>query len=111
CYSFITYLTKIILPLHLCSYYPYPINVGDAVTAQYYLYLILFLGLASYIIYSVRFSKKIFFGIAFFAVTVFLVLQLLPVGNAIMADRYGYIPSIGIFYLAGELFFWLKNKK
>ena len=47
----------------------------------------------------------------FFAITVFLVLQLLPVGNTIMADRYSYIPSIGIFFLAGEGFYRLWQKK
>ena len=61
-------------------------------------------------IYSFRFSKKFFFSIGFFTATVFLVLQLLPVGDAIMADRYSYIPSIGLFYLAGEGFYWLWNR-
>jgi tetratricopeptide (TPR) repeat protein len=39
-----------------------------------------------------------------------LVLQLLPVGGAIMADRYSYIPSIGLFYMAGEFFYMIWNK-
>src|SRR5262249_52589354 len=55
---------------------------------------------------------KVFFGIGFFVATVFLVLQLLPVGSAIMADRYVYIPSIGIFYLAGEAISrWLWRRR
>ncbi len=62
-------------------------------------------------LYSLRKTKKIFFSIGFFTVTVLLVLQLLPVGWAIMADRYSYIPSIGIFYLVGEGIYWLWNKK
>jgi tetratricopeptide (TPR) repeat protein len=110
-YGFMTYLVKLLMPLNLCAIYPYPVRGGVSIPIQYYLYVPAFLGLAACIIYSHRFSKKIIFGMGFFAATIFLVLQLLPVGNAIMADRYSYIPSIGIFYLAGEGFNLLWNKK
>ena len=49
-------------------------------------------------------TKKIFFGTIFFAVTIFLVLQIIPVGRAMMADRYSYISSIGFFYLLAIVF-------
>ena len=64
-------------------------------------------------LYMARFSKKILFGLGFFTATVFLVLQLLPVGDAVMADRYSYVPSIGLFYLAAEGLYllWQHNKK
>lgn len=111
CYGFITYLFKLILPLQLSAYYPYPVNSGENIPLQYYTYLILFAGLVVSVFYSLRYTKKIFFGIGFFALTVFLVLQLLPVGGAVIADRYSYIPSIGIFYLAGEGFYFLWGRK
>ena len=112
-YGFITYLYKLLFPLNLCAYYPYPIKNGVNIPIQYYAYILFFLGLTAYVIYSLRFSKKIFFAIGFFAVNIFLVLQLFPVGDAFIADRYIYIPSIGIFYLAGEAFnlFWSKKLK
>ncbi len=111
CYGFLTYIYKLFLPLHLSAFYPYPIDIGTSIPTHYYFYMFLVLGLFAYIIYSLRYSKKILFGVGFFIITVFLVLQLLPVGNAIMADRYSYIPSIGIFFLAGEAFNFLWNKK
>jgi protein O-mannosyl-transferase len=113
CYGFISYLYKLLLPINLSPFYPYPVKSGESVPVQYYAYLVLFIGLIVSVFYSLRFTKKIFFGTAFFAVTVFLVLQLFPVGRAIMADRYSYIPSIGIFYLAGEGFdlVWRKKSK
>jgi len=109
-YSFITYLIKLLIPLNLSSYYPYPIKVGATIPAQYYFYLVAILGLVIYLFYFYRHSKKIIFGTIFFTVTIFFVLQLLPVGDTIMADRYCYIPSIGLFFLAGEGFYWLWNK-
>lgn len=111
CYGFFTYLFNLVLPMQFSAYYPYPIRPGADLPSQYYLYPVLMLVLLAGLFYSLKSSKKILFGIGFFAVTVFLVLQLLPVGGAIMADRYCYIPSIGIFYLAGEAFFGLWNRK
>jgi len=111
CYGFITYIVQLFFPLHLSAYYPYPIKSTESMPAQYYIYPIIFAGLIVAVFYSLRFTKKFFFGVGFFAITIFLVLQLLPVGGAIIADRYSYIPSIGIFYLAGEGFNLLLNKK
>jgi protein O-mannosyl-transferase len=107
-YGFISYLVKLIFPLNLSAFYPYP---AGGVPGWFYAYLLLSIGLAVWVIYSRRFSRKIVFGMGFFTITVLLVLQLLPVGKAIMADRYSYIPSIGIFYLAGEGFMYLWGKK
>ncbi|MBK5286350.1 MAG: glycosyltransferase family 39 protein, partial [Bacteroidia bacterium] len=88
CYGFITYLYKLLSAQNLCVLYPYPIKNGADIPLQYYAYVILFLGLASAVFYSLLYSKKVIYGIGFFTATVFLVLQLLPVGGAIMADRY-----------------------
>ena len=110
-YGFVTYLFKLLLPLNLSAFYPYPITNAEAIPTINYTYLFILIGLAAFIFYSTRFSKKIFFGIGFFAITISLLLQLLPVGGAIMADRYSYVPAIGIFFIAGEGFSLLWGKK
>jgi protein O-mannosyl-transferase len=113
-YGFITYLFKLLFPVNLSAFYPYPSNNGEVyIPAHYYAYLLSLIGLGVYIIYRQSFSKRIIFGVGFFIITIFLVLQLLPVGRTIMADRYSYIPSIGIFYMAGEglMFLWSKKMK
>lgn len=109
CYGFITYLVKLIFPLKLSAYYPYP--AGGNIPGVFYAYAAIFIGLIAGVAYSLRYTKKTFFGLGFYAATIFLVLQLFPVGSAIMADRYGYVASIGIFYLAGEGFSWFTDKK
>ncbi|MEO6131849.1 MAG: tetratricopeptide repeat protein [Saprospiraceae bacterium] len=111
CYGFLTYLAKLIVPVNRSAYYPYPLKIGSGIPFFYYLYIPAVLVLLGFTMYSLRFTKKVFFGIGFFALTIFLVLQLLPVGDAILADRYSYVPSIGIFYLGGEGFYFLWNKK
>lgn len=110
-YGFLTYLYKLLLPVNLSAFYPYPIASGASVPSFYYIFPVVLALLVAGVFYSFRYTRVILFGISFFAITVFLVLQLLPVGMAIMADRYSYIPSIGIFYLMGEGFYWLYSKK
>lgn len=112
-YGFVNYLLKLVFPLHLSSYYPYPALDNGNIPIVYYGYLIAFSGIATYFYFSGRYSRKIVFGLGFFTITIFLLLQLMPVGGAIMADRYVYLPSIGIFYLSGEGFsqIWKKNQK
>ncbi|HNQ83786.1 MAG TPA: tetratricopeptide repeat protein [Bacteroidales bacterium] len=111
CYGFISYLFKLVVPLNLSAYYSYPIGSGGTIPLLYYIFPVLVAGLVVLVYFSLRFTKKVIFAAGFFLFTVFFVLQLLPVGGAVMADRYAYIPSIGIFYLAGEGFYYLWNRK
>lgn len=109
--SFLSYLGKLLLPVNLSAFYPYPVRSGDLIPGSMYLCLVIIIALIAVMFYSFRRSGNLFFGLGFFTVTIFLVLQLLPVGNAMMADRYSYIPSIGIFFLAGVgvKFMWDKG--
>lgn len=50
------------------------------------------------------FLKKrliVFFGLGFYLATVALVLQLIPVGSAIVAERYSYLPYLGLGLVLG----------
>jgi protein O-mannosyl-transferase len=100
-YGFLMYFYHLILPLNLCTFYPYE-STGPNV--KFYsvgvVFALIIIGLA---ILSARKTKLFFFGIGFFAVTVALVLQFISVGAAIMADRYTYIPYIGLFFVLAML--------
>ncbi len=110
CYAFITYIWKCIVPVHLSAYYGYPVKTGNTIDKIYYLYLPAVIALLTIVFLSVKRTRKLFFGIGFYSVTVALVLQLLPVGGCIIADRYSYIPSIGIFMLVAWLLFEIYQK-
>ena len=96
-YGFLMYFYHLFLPINLCTFYPYE-STGP--NAKFYsagvVFALIIIALA---ILSARKTKLFFFGIGFFAVTVALVLQFISVGAAIMADRYTYIPYIGLFFV------------
>jgi len=110
-YGYITYIHKLLLPLSLSAYYPYPIGPREAIPFVYYTYVGIALALIALVWYSLRHTKKVLFGLGFFTITIFLVLKLLPVGYTILADRYSYVASIGIFYLLAEGLYWMYTKK
>lgn len=111
CYAIVMYLVKLVNPTRLSAFYPYPEKVGNALPAGLWLYPLLVVAIAAATYWTMRRTRKVFFGMAFFLVTVSLVLQVLQVGGAVMADRYTYIPSLGIFYLAAEGFNRLRENR
>lgn len=110
-YSFLAYLYKLIIPLKLSAFYPYPVNVGEALPAVYWLFPLLSAGIIAAVIYSLKYTKILFFGFLFYAINIFLTLQIVFTGrDVIIADRYIYIPGIGIFFLIATGFYWLWQK-
>jgi len=102
-YGSMMYLYKSLIPLNLCTFYPYPaINAG--LPAIYYLSAMVMTALAILFFISFRKSRLVIFSGLFFIVNLALVLQFYPVGSAVMADRYTYIPLIGLFLVAGHYF-------
>lgn len=106
------YIIKLVFPYELCAYYPYPEKTGGIIPLGYYFCLacpVIILLLLIYFL-RIRQNKNVLWGILFFIINLLLVLQLLPVGSAVMADRYAYLSSIGFFFLAGIFISWSIRK-
>ncbi|MFA4854426.1 MAG: tetratricopeptide repeat protein [Candidatus Omnitrophota bacterium] len=110
-YALLFYISKIILPIKLCVLYPYPQKTGNLLPFIFLISPLIVLILTSAVILSRRYTRKIIFGSLFFLICVFPVLQLIPTGNAIVADRYAYLSSIGIFYIIAEFIAWFYQEK
>jgi len=95
CHGIILYLYKLIIPINLSAIYPYPKSVMSSCILSPFILLIIFGG----VIYSLKYTRKILFGFLFFLITILPVLKLVPIGYAMIADRYTYIPYLGIFYI------------
>jgi tetratricopeptide (TPR) repeat protein len=93
--GYVLYIVKLVAPFGLSPWYPYPLSVP----ASYWIYPPLAAAVVAAAIARRRKYPVVFFGVAWYSVTVAPVLQLLQVGNAEMADRYAYLPSVGILLI------------
>ena len=100
CRSVVWYLTKTVAPFSLSALYPRV----EAVGILEVLSLLFLVAAAVALTYSTRYTRKALFGALFFIITILPVLKLIPfgAGGAPVADRYMYIPAIGLFFMAGE---------
>lgn len=99
-YGIMMYIVKMIVPAGLSVFYPFP-ALNTKLPVEYYIAPIFFILLAMVFFYSLKKNRVIAFGILFYLVNLLLVLQFLPVGSAVIAQRYTYVPYIGLFFIAG----------
>jgi protein O-mannosyl-transferase len=104
------YIYKIGFPFQLSGLYPFPQHMDSRLPLTYYVSLLVVSLLILVIVLQFRHNRKILFGTGFFLFTILPVLQFLPIGWAFAADRYVYVPAIGIFYLFGEGCYWITEQ-
>ena len=95
-YSISFYIQKTLLPVNLSAMYTYPEKTG-ALLPLYYIFCALLMLLMGYIALSKYCGASVKACFLFFLITIFPVLQFLPNTFTITADRYSYIPVLGIF--------------
>jgi len=100
-HGLVQYIIRLIYPHRLSAYYPYPVKVGERLPFEYYGSILLVVIGVVVLIYLVNRNKIVVGGMMFFIANVITVLQLLPVGDAVMADRYVYVSSVGLFFVVG----------
>lgn len=95
-YSLNVYLIKVIFPYQMSPLYPYPATLDS-------MFYIAPLGVAAFfgLIYWLwKQDKKAWvFGLVFFFFNVMFLLQVLGAGQAFLADRFTYIPYLGLFFI------------
>lgn len=108
-YGFVMYIVRFIVPFKLSAFYPYP--KGGVIPDVYKVCTVLVIALLAWVFWKYKKTRVPFLAIGFYGATVALVLQFISVGDAILADRYTYVPYIGLGILAGYGYYWLINKK
>lgn len=99
-YNWVIYLVKLFVPTNLCAFYPYPtLNPAtDGLSMDYYIVPFLLIPVALIGVWAHRRAPYITFALLFYTITIALVLQFISVGGVIRADRYSYLPYIGLFF-------------
>ncbi len=96
CYTSIYYIVKLFAPINLCTLIPFP---QRGLSVEHYIAPIGVIALILLVIKSGSFKKHLLFGLGFYFATISIVLQLIPVGAAIVCERYTYVPYIGLLYI------------
>jgi Tfp pilus assembly protein PilF len=95
--SYVKYVAKLLWPQNLAVFYPYPkmLPLGQVIGA-----LILLMGLSVLILRAMRDQPYLIVGWLWYLGTLIPVIGLVQVGLwPAMADRWAYVPSIGIFIM------------
>ncbi len=107
--SLLSYLWKMILPVNLIPYYPYPKNIS-LFSAEYLLSVVLVSGITAACIVMVK-KQKLWLAVwGYYVITLLPVIGIVQVGDQAMADRYTYLPSISPFLIAGLGAAWCFQK-
>ena len=108
-YGYITYLIKVIVPFNLSAYHPYPNQLGEPNPWYFYAASLPIVILFIWLLTKIKKNRTLVFGFGFFFITLIPVIQVLPFGTAVTADRYTYLPYFGLFYLIGTGCVWFCN--
>lgn len=103
-YSVCYYLIHFLLPINLSALHSLPDKLQGLLPFEYYAAVIPIVLMISLGFWKGVLQREYIFGLTFFLVTISLNIHIIPFGKAIVAERYSYIPYIGIYYLIGQLF-------
>jgi Flp pilus assembly protein TadD len=105
-YGFIVYIVKFFVPINLTALYPYP-SLKEFSSGTFAITLLFsvaaMLLIAFLVVRSLRKTKLYAFGIGFYIITIVFVLQFISVGMAIVAERYSYLPYVGLSLIPATL--------
>lgn len=99
-YALAKYVVLFLLPVNLSVIYPYPQNIITALITGY----IVIVCLAVIFFVIIKHKRFDYLAILLFILfNLILVLQFIPFGEVLYADRYMYVPIVGMAWLIGYL--------
>ncbi len=102
CYSFLFYFGKFLAPFDLYHLYGFPVRINSEplpVIFRISPFIVLFIlsGMA-WMLFKLKKTRirNLFFGLSFYLINIFLVLNIVAFSNKIAAERYMYLAIIGL---------------
>jgi Tfp pilus assembly protein PilF len=96
-YGAMMYAWHLMVPAGMAAFHPYP-SPAEAARLPYLLGPLFLLAMVLAALWDLRRSRIVSFGAGWFLATLLFVLQWIPVGMAITADRYTYLPYVGLAF-------------
>jgi protein O-mannosyl-transferase len=101
------YLVKLFVPTNLSAFHYYPDKADGRLPFEFYLAPVILA--AAFLVFRIvvksdkDLRRDVVFGMLFFLFTISIVLQIIPAGRAYAAERYTYIPYIGLFFIPARV--------
>ena len=102
-YSCLWYLGKLVFPVGLSAFNPFPGTTNGWLPVLFYAAPVLLTGLAVGVWYSGPNRRLLAFGSLFLLASLALVVQVVPISELMVCDRYAYLPCIGLLFLVATL--------
>ncbi len=101
CYAITWYLFKLIAPFNLCAVHYYHDKVNNYLPAIFYVTPFILSLLTFFILKIRKKQRELFYAILFFIISISVTLPFFILGSFFIADRYAYVPYIGLFWFIG----------
>ncbi len=110
-YDALWYMVKFVIPANLSPYYLAP-ELND-IPVLFYISPFIFLTLSVIVYIYIKKNKAIIFGLLFYLFSIALMLQFVYSGASsfIIADRYIYLPSVGLIFIVAYGVNYVFQKK
>lgn len=97
-YGYLVYLLKFFIPYKLSALHPYPTPSGTPNPYYFWFAAIPILLIVLFCIYKFKKYRNVVFGLGFFFITLVPVIQVLSFAVSVTADRFTYIPYLGLCF-------------
>jgi protein O-mannosyl-transferase len=95
-YAFFEYLYKLVVPANLSSFYSFPSEVS---TIHWVCLVFIILATGIIVYFRKRISRIVIYMMLFYIANIIFLVQLFPLGNALISERYVYYSSAGFFFI------------
>lgn len=107
--GFLFYIYKTLWPIDLAPLYPLDFSLN--LNVWFASYVAGLLAITAFAVFMLKKTKAFLSAWAFYIITLVPVIGIIKVGRQAAADRYAYIPSMGLVILAGALIAWLVRRR
>lgn len=103
--SLVLYIWKTVFPLDLSPLYPYPKTISF-LSASFFLPVLCVMAVTALCLFSAKRQRLWLACWSYYVITLLPVLGIVQVGKQSMADRYTYLPGLGLSIAAGISVAW-----
>jgi len=109
-YAIYYYIIRFFFPYNLSALHGFPTLSNGFLPVEYYISpAVIIIIVILFFVINKDLRHHLMFGILFFIISLLLVIQIMPVGQAVVAERYSYVPYIGMGFIVGYGYEYLQK--